>query len=130
MKTLEATVFRTKMCGGGTSYNVYLTKSDKQYEPRAGNCYATTHGREGGSYYTLGDFFRTKALDALPDFSDLRWDLFQRHHKACERLAFRIAKAAFEELNELSKLPSLWAPWTLDHAKETVKVRVHDCYVE
>ena len=129
MKILQATVFRTKMCGGGTSYDVYLTKADKQYEPISGNCYATTNCVGAGEYYTLTNFYRTKTMDALPSASDERWNAFKGLEKACKRLEFKIAKSAFPELKALGRMPFI-ADWTLDSGSRTFPVLMNDRYTE
>jgi len=121
------------MCGGGTSYDVYLTKADKGYEPISFGCYATTNNREGGSYYTLTNFYRTKGLDAMPSDTkealQARWDAFKGLEKACKRLEFKIAKSAYPELRAMGNMPFI-ANWTLDSDSRTFPVLMNDRYTE
>lgn len=51
-RTVNAYVFRTKMCGGGTSYDVYFRKADKPSHPlHNGHIYCTTIINGGVEYF-------------------------------------------------------------------------------
>ena len=129
MPTVQATVFRTKMIGGGTSYDVYLACDQKGYRPISGFQYATIVCRDGKQYFSVTDFLRTPTIDALPAFSDDRWNSFKRLRKAAERLEFKLAKQAFPELAKLPKMPPLWADWSLPHATKTVSLTLRNNFL-
>ena len=117
-------VVRTAMCGGGTSYDVYVPIRCKEYKPIAGNCYATEIWWNGGRYYRLSDFFRTPRLDKLPARTEERWNAYKRLEKLTDRLEAVLAARAFPELAGARKLPGLWASWNLPSAETTVSLRV------
>jgi hypothetical protein len=125
MKRIKVKIERTKMCGGGTSYHVYLPVSAKSYYPISGYSYATQisiasekYGKRN-NYYRLADFLRTPEIDALP-CGIHRYDTFKKLEKTARRLEFRLAKRAFPELRQLFKLPYLWAEWTLPSETKAV----------
>ena len=109
--TINALCIRTAMCGGGTSYDVYFWKRDKPSHPlHNGHIYATTicHGGFGKDR----EFFQVRdAIDPRPrwtmDAGIEKYDAGKALEKLADRLAVRIAKRAFPELNGKRKLPSL-----------------------
>lgn len=113
---------RTEMCGGGTSYDVYVRRKDKLYHPIAAGCFATVICRDGGEYFHLDDYLRTPEVDALPPLTDERWTAFKHIEPVAKRLEARIASRAFPELRGTQKLPLLWARWTLPSAETWVDV--------
>ncbi len=118
-----ARVIRTRMCGGGTSYDVLFRTEDKPSRPLHGYQYATVICRDNGKFYSVRD-----AIDRKPRWSmEAGWDKYEsgkRLDKRANRLACRIAKRAFPELRGLSKLPDLWAGWTLPSEEKLVPVCV------
>ena len=122
--TITAHVFRTEMCGGGTSYDVYFRKKDKPSYPLHRNgTYATVIMREGGEYFEVCDAIDPKSRWDMP----LGWPKYEAHgrlERIAQRLAVRIASRVFPELKGLRKLPTLWAQWTLPSMHTTVRVRL------
>ena len=123
MKQVFATVCRTQMCGGGTSYDVYFRKQDKPSHPIHGSTYATT------VILRTGEFFRvTDAIDPKERWSQeagiKKYDSFKRLERVANRLAVRIAKRAFSELRGFRVLPLLWASWSLPSAETVVAVNL------
>jgi len=122
-KTTTAYVFRTKMCGGGTSYDVHFLKRDKPSYPLHGSTYATVICRDGKEYFDICDAIDPKSRWSMP----LGWEKYESHKRLearAKRLAVRIAARAFPELKGLRKLPLLWAEWTLESAVAKVPVRL------
>lgn len=115
---------RTKMCGGGTSYDVYVPVKAKRYHPIVGHVYATVCVRDGRDYFAVDDFLRDATIDGLPSFSDERMNAFRRLVRVADRLAIRIARRAFPELASLPKLPMLWADWTLPSDEKRISVKI------
>lgn len=116
---VKVVVHKWQVIGAGTAYSVAFETKDKKYRPIACGRYATVTHSGDFETYSVSDFFRTESMDKLPAMSDERWNTFRRHHKACDRLAYRIACRAFPELIGLGRLPTLWANWNCD--KDTVK---------
>ncbi len=115
-------VVRTAMCGGGTSYDVYIPVRTKAYRPITGHIYATVICRDGREYYHLSDWLRDQAIDGLEPLTDERWNAFKRLERIARRLEVRLAKRAFPELAGLDKLPFLWAQW--DKPSDTQRIRL------
>ena len=122
--TVTAHVFRTKMIGGGTSYDVHFRKQDKPSYPLHRNgSYATVIRRDDGDYFDVCDAIAPKSQWDM----ELGWDKYDAHmrlERIANRLAVRIAARAFPELKGLRTLPTLWATWTLPSAHKTVRVRL------
>lgn len=123
-KQTTAYCFRTKMCGGGTSYDVYFLKNDKpSYPLHNGHIYATVIMRDGKEFFSVRD-----AIDRKPrwsmDCGIEKWELGKKLDKVSDRLAFRIAKRAFPELSTLKEMPFLWASWNKESEVKRVKVNL------
>lgn len=126
-KTVKALCVRTAMIGGGTSYDVYFRCKDKPSRPLHGLQYATEvypcGWQSGGGFYRVDD-----AIDRRERWSmEQGWDKWESHkklEKVANRLAVRIAKRAFPELNGAKKLPPLWAGWTLPSEEKWVEVNM------
>jgi hypothetical protein len=125
-KSIPVLVTRTQMCGGGNAYDVLLPVDHKAYKPITGHCYATIICWQGGQYYRLSDFLRTPALDALPSFTEERFDTFHRLGKVAERFEAIIAARAFPELSGRTKLPFLWSSTNMESADRVVSVKIRD----
>jgi hypothetical protein len=123
-RTIKAYCFRTEMCGGGTSYDVYFKKSDKPSHPlHGGHIYATTIDRDGGEYFDIVDAIDPRSRWAMEMGID-KYDAGQVLRRKANRLAVRIAKRAFPELRGARSLPLLWASWTLPSMTVKVPVRM------
>ena len=109
---------RTRMCGGGTAYDVLIPKKCKRYYPIAFGHYATVVCRNGHDYFRIADALRTPEIDELP-VGDERFAAYRHLEQLEKRLAIRIARKVYPELKPLRFLPSLWANWTL-HSHEAV----------
>lgn len=122
-KGIMAVCFRTAMCGGGTSYDVYFRTADKPSHPlHCGHYYATTVCRDGGEFFSVVDAIDPESHWKMePGFE--KWEGFRALEQRANRLAVRIAKRAFPELRGLRQLPSLWASWNMP--SETKRVRVN-----
>jgi hypothetical protein len=126
MKTSKTTAYciRTKMCGGGTSYDVYFRKADKPSHPLHNNhTYATVICRNGKEFFEVRDAIDPESHWRMEAGLE-KWDAFKRLEKKANRLAVRIAKRAFPELAGARELPFFWAPWTLPSAEVKVPVRM------
>lgn len=121
---MKVLCIRTKMVGGGTSYDVYVPIENKSYRPISFGTYATVIWRDKGKYYRVDDFLRTPELDTLPALTDERLDAFKRLRKVARRLEVRIAKRVFKELGSVKKLPTLWGNWTLPSKDVWVEVNI------
>lgn len=114
-KTIEVHVFRTRMIGGGTSYDVLIPIKYTDYRPISGSTYATVIHWGDERYYRIHDYLRTPSLDRLPALSDARLDAFRKLHSEAGALEFKFLKKAFSETRKLSTFPSLWVQeWTLE----------------
>ncbi len=121
---MKAYCFRTEMCGGGTSYDVYFLKRDKpSYPLHNGHTYATVVMRDGKEFFNVEDALDPKARWAMEAGIE-KWEAHKRLEKVSKRLAVRIAKRAFPELAKAKELPWLWASWTLPSAVKQVNVRL------
>lgn len=130
MATITATIIRTKMAGiPCCSYDVYVEKHQKQYEPKSFGTYATVCILDGKRYYRLDDILRTPELDQLPALTTERLNAFRKMRRVADRLALKLAKRAFDELKPLSKLPTLWGEWDAPSAKCKIKFTLDDRYV-
>ncbi len=118
---MEAHIYRTKIIGGGTGYDVLIPCHQKSYRPISFGTYATivsraTKGNDFKSrvdYYYMADFLRTPEIDALPALSDERWNAFKRLEVIAASLSYQLALKAFPELASVRGLPFLWADWSL-----------------
>ena len=123
-KTTTAYVFRTAMCGGGTSYDVYFLTRDKPSRPlHGGYTYATIISRAGNEFYNITDAIMPKSVWAM----DCGWEKFDAHRrleKVAGRLAVRIASQVCPELRGRRELPMLWAQWSFPSAIYPVIVRI------
>jgi hypothetical protein len=124
MKIINATVIRTAMIGGGTSYDVYFLKTDKPSHPlHNSHIYATVIMRDDREFF--------KVVDAIDPQSHWKMepgmkkcDQFKKLEAIAKRLAVRIAKRAFPELRGLRELPSLWASWNMPTTEKTIPVHL------
>jgi galactokinase/mevalonate kinase-like predicted kinase len=124
MKTTTAVCFRTAMCGGGTSYEVYFRAQDKPSHPlHGGHIYATTIGRGKGEYFTILDAIDPRARWEMEQGLE-KWEAGKVLEARAKRLAVRIAKRAFPELRGRRELPFLWAGWNQPSATVNVPVRI------
>jgi len=115
---------RTEMCGGGTSYNVYFQTKDKPSHPLHDNhYYATTICFSGKEFFSVTDSIDPKSRWEM-DCGLEKWESHKRLESRANRLAVRIAKRAFPELQGQRKLPSLWAPWTVPSQMVKIPVRL------
>jgi hypothetical protein len=124
MKTTTAYCFRTEMCGGGTSYDVYFLKRDKPSHPlHGGYTYCTTICRDGREYFDTVDAIDPRSHWEMEQ-GWAKYEAHQRLERVAQRLAVRIAKRVFPELKSARRLPLLWAPWTLPSETQRVKVNL------
>ena len=104
-------ITRTAMCGGGLAYEVLVPiKHVPNYN---GTRYTTVCRDNGGQFVRFEDATTPEEHFAMP----LGWERYEdklRHNKACEPIAFQLAKVAFPELEKLDKLPFLWATGLLE----------------
>ena len=123
-------VFRHKIVGGGTAYEVLVPKHQKKYFPITGTIYATVYVREFAGkeieYFTVADFLRTREIDELPAFSQERWNAFQELDKKARELEYKAGSLAFPELKKLGKMPLLWAAWNLPNAEKEVEIEIEE----
>lgn len=127
-KKVKALCVRTSMIGGGTSYDVYFRCKDKPSRPlHGGYTYATQIypcGYTGGDgFYSVEDAIDRKERWSMEQGWD-KWESHKKLEKVANRLAVRIAKRAFPELNGAKKLPTLWAGWTLPSEEKWVEVNM------
>ena len=127
---IKAHVFRTKMVGGGTSYDVYIPCRFKKYRPIAAGCYATVICRDNKTrdkeFYEVDNYLRQKSHDDLPILTTERIDGFQKLRATADRLALRILKKAYPECRQLTKMPSLWCQWSRESDHKVIDVNLPD----
>ena len=125
---MKATCIRTKMIGGGTSYDVYLPIREKGYRPIAAGCYATIiHDGpdwKRDQFYRVDDFLRTPHIDNLPILTTERIEAFDALGKVAKRLEISIARRAFPELDGLRELPFLWTNENHDSALIEIEIDI------
>jgi hypothetical protein len=111
---MKTHVFRTAMCGGGLSYDVYVPTSECPayvLEAHPGGSYYTRICRDGKEYLDYEHATLSQAHIAM----DQGWDKYQdylAHEKKCRREMLVIAQRAFPELARVADhrndLPTLW----------------------
>jgi len=106
--TINAIAVRTKMVGGGNSYDIYVPIDQKSYQPITGHCYATVIHWKNKKYYRVDDFLRTRKTDNLPALTSERFNAFRKLNKVAKKLEICLAKRAFPELKGKKRLPSFW----------------------
>lgn len=128
MKKVKIHVFRHKLVGGGTAYEVLVPRYQKRYYPITGTIYATVFIREYRGkemeYFSVFDFLRTSEVDELPPYSEERWKAFKKLEKRAREIEFKAASLAFPELKRLGKVPSLWALWDLPSTEKEVTLEI------
>lgn len=120
---MKALCIRTKMIGGGTSYDVYWRCKDKPSRPLHGYQYATVICRGGGEYYSTRDAIDKRERWSM-DAGIEKWEAGKLLDKRASRLETRIAKRAFPELKGLRALPDFWASYTMPSAEVWVDVNI------
>lgn len=124
-KQFQATVQRTRMIGGGTSYKVYVNKKQKDFHPLYGDRYATTTSGSSlrGEFFTMADFLmRKEDMELCVNRPNEAWsERFAQRHKEAEALELDVLRRAFPETKHMDKVPSLWANWNVD-SNATVQV--------
>lgn len=122
--TLEVTVIRTAMAGGGTAYDVYWPTQAKPSRPlHCGHIYATVVCHGSSQYYRTVDAIDPRShWEMDPGFD--KWNEHRRLERVAKRLDVRIAKRVFPELAKARELPFLWACWDLPSAEKRVPVRI------
>lgn len=121
---IYAYCFRTAMCGGGTSYDVYFRKQDKPSHPlHGGHIYATTICRDGGEYFSTVDAIDPRSRWEM-DCGMSKYEAHKVLESKANRLAVRIAKRAYPELIGQRELPFLWAVWNKPSAVVKVAVKL------
>lgn len=110
---MKCHVFRTAMCGGGLSYDVYVPVSEcpkHVLESCPGGMYHTRITRgTGEEYLHYEDATTSEEHEALEQGIE-RWDSWKLHEaRACSEM-LRIARSVFPELNKVTtdRLPTLW----------------------
>ncbi len=126
MMQIVAKITRTKMIGGGNSYDVLIPADCKSYKPITNFCYATIINWRGQSYYRISDFLRTPKIDNMKAFSDERSAAFRKLQSIANRLEFCLAKRAFKELKTLKKLPKLWTNDNFESRDISVEFTISD----
>lgn len=115
------------MCGGGTSYDVYWKCKDKPSRPLHGYSYATevyaSYVKENEPFYRTRDAIDRKERWSM-DAGMEKWETSKKLDKVEQRLNYRILCRVFPELKQVKKVPTLWAPWTMESAVVPVKVRI------
>ena len=118
-RNIKVDVFRTAMCGGGLSYDVYVPVS--QIPNYDGARYTTIH-RQDGMYVDFPQATLPEEHFAMP----LGWDRYAdwlAHEKVARVKMLEIARTVYVELYnaKLETLPSLWINGLMD--KETHDMR-------
>lgn len=127
-KTLKVLCVRTRMIGGGTSYDVYFRCKDKPSRPlHGGYTYATQvypcGWCDGDGFYRVEDAIDPKERWSMEQGLE-KWEAHKKLEKVADRLAVRIAKRAFPELAGAKKLPALWASWNLPSEERWIEVKM------
>jgi len=123
-------VFRHRIVGGGTAYEVLVPKYQKKYFPITGTIHAMIYVREYRGkeieYFTVFDFLRTSEIDELPPHSKERWEAFRELDKKARELEYKAGSLTFPELKKLGKMPLLWATWNLPNAEKEVILEIEE----
>lgn len=123
-KLTTAICIRTKMCGGGTSYDVYWPVKVKPSHPLHNHhTYATTIINGGKEYFRTEDAIDPRSHWEM-DAGMEKWTQYKHIEKAAKRLNVRVAKRVFPELKGQRELPFLWASWNLPSMEIDVPVRI------
>lgn len=110
---MKTKVFRTAMCGGGLSYDVYVPVSEvpEQQKPDLnGNTHTTiVRGHDlDNEYYNFPDATVPAEQRAMEQGWE-RYEAWNRHEKRARQIMLKIAQKAFPELNRFGDtLPTLW----------------------
>jgi len=124
-QSLQITVFRTAMCGGGLSYDVLIPVSER---PEHARKWAYTIVQDGKEYIDFDAGTIPLSHFDMPQGWE-RYDAFLAHQREARKMELVIAKRAFPELCKYSgnSMPSLWVCGLLE--KETHAVKTLDVVV-
>lgn len=132
---MKVHVFRTAMCGGGLSYDVYVPESECPEHVRKACPGGTYHTRiHRGDYSKNQEYFLNYEDATLsPEHEAMeqgieRYNDWLEHEKKARREMLQIAILAFPELSKVAtrtdSLPLLWVTGLMD--KETSAHKILD----
>lgn len=125
---MRLTVFRTKMCGGGHAYRVYVPRETVRHAAKV-NYEVVSDGRR---YLLLADA-TLPASHFTRERGPERLDAYLDHEQRCRPLATAAIHKAFPETAGLAAdgSMSMWLDgFTGDHAVKDVDVEWADCGAE
>ena len=110
---------RTAMVGGGLKYHAYVPITDVRI-PAECRCELTTvidyegPGGKRREYVHLADATKPPGLQRMP-LGRKRRRAAIAHDRRADRVAYKLARTFFPELEALSRLPTLWVLGLIEH---------------
>lgn len=121
MRKINVLAQRTKMCGGGLSYNLYVPLKECTEKFRKNCTHMSILNSEFNNPYV--SFVQATTPDSHLDMERgiERWEDWKAHEKAANAKALELARQVFPELMQIDKWPELWVDNLMPNDQESSK---------